>query len=147
MDLADQIPPADFARPALVLAALLDPAGIPGVVFTSPAACGYLTGHPAMPAEPDSAPLVLPPRPPDALCVKTNCPAVEPLTAFITLSDAPAPPDAPPKPLPPLPDAPPADAETPTKPEPVDVPEAEAVEAPPAPPALPTPDPLPPLPS
>jgi tetratricopeptide (TPR) repeat protein len=55
MDLADQIPPADFARPALVLAALLDPAGIPGVVFTSPAACGYLTGHPAMPAEPAEA--------------------------------------------------------------------------------------------
>jgi tetratricopeptide (TPR) repeat protein len=55
MDLADQIPPADFARPALVLAALLDPAGIPGVVFTSPAVCGYLTGHPAMPAEPAEA--------------------------------------------------------------------------------------------
>ncbi len=56
MDLADQIPPAGFARPALVLAALLDPAGIPGVVFTSPAACGYLTGHPAMPAEPAAGP-------------------------------------------------------------------------------------------
>jgi tetratricopeptide (TPR) repeat protein len=55
MDLADQIPPAGFARPALVLAALLDPAGIPGVVFTSPAACGYLTGHPSMPAEPAEA--------------------------------------------------------------------------------------------
>jgi tetratricopeptide (TPR) repeat protein len=55
MDLADQIPPADFGRPALVLAALLDPAGIPGVVFTTPAACGYLTGHPAMPAEPAEA--------------------------------------------------------------------------------------------
>ena len=55
MDLADQIPPAGFARPALVLAALLDPAGIPGVVFTSLAACGYLTGHPAMPAEPAQA--------------------------------------------------------------------------------------------
>ncbi len=55
MDLADQIPPAGFARPALVLAALLDPAGIPGVVFTSAAACGYLTGHPAMPAEPAEA--------------------------------------------------------------------------------------------
>jgi tetratricopeptide (TPR) repeat protein len=55
MDLADQIPPAGFARPALVLAALLDPAGIPGVVFTTPAACGYLTGHPAMPAEPAEA--------------------------------------------------------------------------------------------
>ena len=55
MDLADQIPPAGFARPALVLAALLDPAGIPGVVFTTPAACGYLTGHPAMPAEPAQA--------------------------------------------------------------------------------------------
>ncbi len=56
MDLADQIPPAGFARPALVLAGLLDPAGIPGVVFTTPAACGYLTGHPAMPAEPGRSP-------------------------------------------------------------------------------------------
>ena len=55
MDLADQIPPAGFARPALVLAALLDPAGIPGIVFTSTAACGYLTGHPGMPAEPAQA--------------------------------------------------------------------------------------------
>jgi tetratricopeptide (TPR) repeat protein len=55
MDLADQIPPAGFARPALVLAALLDPAGVPGIVFTSPAACGYLTGHPGMPAEPGQA--------------------------------------------------------------------------------------------
>ncbi len=55
MDLADQIPPDGFARPALVLAALLDPAGIPGVVFTSPAACGYLTGHPAIPADPAQA--------------------------------------------------------------------------------------------
>lgn len=55
MDLADQIPPAGFGRPALVLAALLDPAGIPGVVFTTPAACGYLTGHPGMPAEPPEA--------------------------------------------------------------------------------------------
>ncbi|MGI8448908.1 MAG: tetratricopeptide repeat protein [Streptosporangiaceae bacterium] len=55
MDLADQLPPAGFARPALVLAALLDPAGIPGVFFTTPAACGYLTGHPAMPADPAQA--------------------------------------------------------------------------------------------
>jgi len=55
VDLADQIPPAGFARPMLALAALLDPAGIPGVVFTSPAACGYLSGHPAMPADPGHA--------------------------------------------------------------------------------------------
>jgi len=55
MDLADQIPPDGFARPMLALASLLDPAGIPGVVFTSPAACGYLTGHPAMPADPAQA--------------------------------------------------------------------------------------------
>jgi len=55
MDLADQIPPSGFARPMLALASLLDPAGIPGVVFTSPAACGYLTGHPAMPADPAQA--------------------------------------------------------------------------------------------
>ena len=55
MDLADQIAPAGFARPVLVLAALLDPAGIPGVVFTSQAACGYMTGHPAMPGDPAQA--------------------------------------------------------------------------------------------
>ncbi len=55
IDLADQIPPAGFARPMLALAALLDPAGIPGVVLTSPAACGYLSGHPAMPADPGHA--------------------------------------------------------------------------------------------
>jgi tetratricopeptide (TPR) repeat protein len=55
MDLADRIPPAGFARPALALAALLDPAGIPGIVFTSMAACEYLTGHPGMPAEPAQA--------------------------------------------------------------------------------------------
>ena len=55
MDLADQIAPAGFARPMLALAALLDPAGIPGVVFTSQAACGYMTGHPAMPGDPAQA--------------------------------------------------------------------------------------------
>jgi tetratricopeptide (TPR) repeat protein len=54
-DLADQIAPAGFARPMLALAALLDPAGIPGVVFTSQAACGYMTGHPAMPGDPAQA--------------------------------------------------------------------------------------------
>ncbi len=54
-DLADQIAPAGAARPMLALAALLDPAGIPGVVFTSQAACGYLSGHPAMPADPAHA--------------------------------------------------------------------------------------------
>jgi tetratricopeptide (TPR) repeat protein len=55
MDLADQIAPTGFARPMLALAALLDPAGIPGVVFTSQAACGYMTGHPAMPGDPAQA--------------------------------------------------------------------------------------------
>ena len=55
MDLADQIAPAGLARPMLALAALLDPAGIPGVVFTSQAACGYMTGHPAMPGDPAQA--------------------------------------------------------------------------------------------
>jgi tetratricopeptide (TPR) repeat protein len=55
LDLADQIPPAGFGRPMLALASLLDPAGIPGIVFTSAAACGYLTGHPAMPADPAQA--------------------------------------------------------------------------------------------
>jgi tetratricopeptide (TPR) repeat protein len=54
-DLADQIAPAGAARPMLALAALLDPAGIPGVVFTSQAACGYLSGHPALPSDPAHA--------------------------------------------------------------------------------------------
>jgi tetratricopeptide (TPR) repeat protein len=43
---AVQLPPADLAWPALRLAAVLGPAGIPGAVLTSPAACSYITGQP-----------------------------------------------------------------------------------------------------
>ena len=39
---ADQFSPGRLAQPCLALAALLDSHGIPGVVFTTPAACGYL---------------------------------------------------------------------------------------------------------
>jgi len=44
IDRADQLPPVSLAWPTLVLAALLDPNGIPGAVMTSPAACSYITG-------------------------------------------------------------------------------------------------------
>jgi len=44
-DMAEQIPPAGLARPALALVAMLDPNGIPGAVLTSPAACAYLTRY------------------------------------------------------------------------------------------------------
>jgi tetratricopeptide (TPR) repeat protein len=43
-DLAGQMPPAGLAGPALALAAMLDPNGIPGAVFISQAACAYFTG-------------------------------------------------------------------------------------------------------
>ena len=43
---ANELVPAGLAWPALALAALLDPNGIPGQVLTSPAACAYITGHP-----------------------------------------------------------------------------------------------------
>ncbi len=55
LDVADQLSPAGLARPALILASLLDPAGIPGAVFTTPAARSFLTGHPGLPAEPAQA--------------------------------------------------------------------------------------------
>jgi tetratricopeptide (TPR) repeat protein len=42
-ELADRTAPHALARPALALASVLDPHGIPGAVLTSPAACGYLT--------------------------------------------------------------------------------------------------------
>ncbi len=45
LDAADQLPPAGLARPALTLAALLGPSGIPGAVVTSRAACAYVSGH------------------------------------------------------------------------------------------------------
>ena len=44
---AHQLPPAGVAWPALALAAMLSPDGIPGVVLTSPAGCGYIAGRPS----------------------------------------------------------------------------------------------------
>ena len=44
---AHQLPPAGVAWPALALAAVLDPHGIPGAVLTSPAGCGYVAGRPS----------------------------------------------------------------------------------------------------
>ena len=43
IDLADRLPPAGLAWPALALTSLLDPNGIPGAVFASQAACAFLT--------------------------------------------------------------------------------------------------------
>jgi tetratricopeptide (TPR) repeat protein len=43
VELAEQLPPGDLARPALALVSMLDPNGIPGAVLTSDAACAYLT--------------------------------------------------------------------------------------------------------
>jgi len=44
---AHDLPPAGVAWPALALAAMLDPHGIPGAVLTSPAGCGYVAGRPS----------------------------------------------------------------------------------------------------
>ena len=44
---AHELAPAGLAWPALALAAVLDRNGIPGAVLTSPAACGYISGHPS----------------------------------------------------------------------------------------------------
>ena len=44
---AHQLPPAGVAWPALALAAMLDPDGIPGAVLTSPAGCSYIAGRPS----------------------------------------------------------------------------------------------------
>jgi tetratricopeptide (TPR) repeat protein len=52
---ADELAPAGLAWPALALAAMLDPNGIPGVVLTSAAACGYIAGRPSTGAPPDQA--------------------------------------------------------------------------------------------
>ena len=41
---AHELPPAGVAWPALALAAMLDPHGIPGAVLTSPAGCSYVAG-------------------------------------------------------------------------------------------------------
>ena len=43
---AHELPPAGAAWPALALAAMLDPHGIPGTALTSPAGCGYVAGRP-----------------------------------------------------------------------------------------------------
>jgi tetratricopeptide (TPR) repeat protein len=43
---ADRQRPEGMAWPALALAAMLDPHGIPEAVLTSPAACGYITSQP-----------------------------------------------------------------------------------------------------
>ena len=45
LDQADSTVPADQARAALALIALLDSGGIPGAVLTSPAACDYVLGR------------------------------------------------------------------------------------------------------
>ena len=50
---AHQLPPAGLAWPALALAAMFDPHGIPGTVLTSPAACGYVAGRPSTGSEAD----------------------------------------------------------------------------------------------
>ena len=50
---AHQLPPAGVAWPALALAAVLDPHGIPGAALISPAACGYVAGRPSTGAEAD----------------------------------------------------------------------------------------------
>ena len=50
---AHQLPPAGVAWPALALAAMLDPDGIPGAVLTSPAGCGYIAGRPSAAEAPD----------------------------------------------------------------------------------------------
>jgi tetratricopeptide (TPR) repeat protein len=48
---AHELPPEGLAWPALALAAMLDPHGIPGAVLTSQAACGYITGRPPVTAD------------------------------------------------------------------------------------------------
>lgn len=44
---AHELNPVGLAWPALALAAMLDPVGIPAAVLTSPSACGYITGRPS----------------------------------------------------------------------------------------------------
>jgi hypothetical protein len=70
------------------------------------------TDDPVPPAPAAPPPLVFPPSPPYASCLRYNGPPVEPLTTFVRLMDAPAPPAAPSSPFPPLPEAAPADTET-----------------------------------
>src|SRR5579875_2555760 len=47
VECAHELAPAGLAWPALALAAMLDPHGIPGAALTSPAACGYISGRPS----------------------------------------------------------------------------------------------------
>jgi tetratricopeptide (TPR) repeat protein len=47
VECAHDLPPSGAAWPALALAAMLDPNGIPGAVLTSPAGCGYVAGRPS----------------------------------------------------------------------------------------------------
>jgi tetratricopeptide (TPR) repeat protein len=47
VECAHELPPAGAAWPALALAAMLDPNGIPGAVLTTPAGCGYVAGRPS----------------------------------------------------------------------------------------------------
>ena len=47
VECAHDLPPAGAAWPALALAAMLDPNGIPGAVLTTPAGCGYVAGRPS----------------------------------------------------------------------------------------------------
>jgi len=46
VEYAHEMQPAGLAWPALAFAAVFDTGGIPAVVLTSPAACGYITGRP-----------------------------------------------------------------------------------------------------
>ncbi|UUU44881.1 FxSxx-COOH system tetratricopeptide repeat protein [Streptomyces sp. NBC_00162] len=51
LDAAQRTEPAGLAEPALRLAALLDPAGHPHTLWTTPDICDYLTQHRTRPAE------------------------------------------------------------------------------------------------
>jgi tetratricopeptide (TPR) repeat protein len=51
VDRVRQFAPAELAWPALKLACVLGPAGIPGAVLTSSAACSYAAGRPAVSAD------------------------------------------------------------------------------------------------
>jgi tetratricopeptide (TPR) repeat protein len=55
VDCSNELAPAGLAWPALALSSLLGPAGIPGAVLTSAAACRYITGRPSTGAPADQA--------------------------------------------------------------------------------------------
>ncbi len=50
---AHDLAPAGLAWPALALTAMFGGRGVPGVVLTSPAACGYIAGRPSIALETD----------------------------------------------------------------------------------------------